>query len=123
MKAARDYSPKIDPLRDHCPVRAAIDVLSGRWKPSILWELKSTSRRYSDLQSALPGISAQALTLQLRQLESDGIVLRTVYPEIPARVEYSLTDHGRSLSQVMDELERWGARHLEREGKQACICR
>jgi DNA-binding HxlR family transcriptional regulator len=123
MKAARDYSPKIDSLRDHCPVRAAIDVLSGRWKPSILWELKAASRRYSDLQGALPGISAQALTLQLRQLESDGIVLRTVYPEIPARVEYSLTDHGRSLSQVMDELERWGVRHLEREGKQACICR
>jgi DNA-binding HxlR family transcriptional regulator len=123
MKTERDYSPKIDPLRDHCPVRAALDVLTGRWKPSILWELKDGSRRYSDLQAALPGISAQALTLQLRQLESDGILLRTVYPEIPARVEYSLTDHGLSLSHLMDELERWGIRHLERQGKQACICR
>ncbi len=117
MKTARDYSPKLDALRDQCPVRAALDVLSGRWKPSILWEVKAGSRRYSDLQAALPGISAQALTLQLRQLESDGILLRTVFAEVPARVEYSLTDHGLSLSSLMDELEQWGARHLELRGK------
>lgn len=119
VMTARDYSPKIDALRDHCPVRAALDVLGGRWKPSILWELKAGSRRFSDLQGALPGISAQALTLQLRQLESDGILLRTVFAEVPARVEYSLTDHGLSLSSLMDELEQWGARHLELQGKQA----
>ncbi len=122
MKAIRDYSPKIDSLRDLCPVRAALDVLGGRWKPSILWELKAGSRRYSDIQSALSGISAQALTLQLRQLEADGILLRTVYPEIPARVEYSLSDHGKSLSDLLDELERWGTRHMERQGKQPCVC-
>ncbi len=118
MKSERDYSAKIDVLRDQCPVRAALDVVGGRWKPSILWELKDKARRYSDLQGALAGISAQALTLQLRQLEADGIVLRTVYPEIPARVEYCLTDHGKSLSVLMDELENWGTRHLARQGRQ-----
>jgi len=121
MKAERDYSPKIDPLREHCPVRAALDVITGRWKPSILWELKDGTKRYSDLHASLPGISAQALTLQLRQLECDGILLRTVYAEIPARVEYSVTDHGMSLSKLMDELEVWGANHLARQGKEASL--
>ncbi len=119
MKQERDYSPKIDPLRQHCPVRAALDVLTGRWKPSILWEIKDGTRRYSDLQAAMPGISAQALTVQLRQLEADGIIERTVYPEIPPRVEYGLTEHGLSLATLMDELENWGSRHLERQGKVA----
>ncbi|MEK7949762.1 winged helix-turn-helix transcriptional regulator [Luteolibacter soli] len=117
MKEGLDYSPKIDPLRQHCPVRAALDVLTGRWKPSILWEIKDGTRRFSDIQGTLPGISAQALTVQLRQLEADGILERTVYPEIPPRVEYALTDHGRSLAVLMDELENWGSKHLERQGK------
>jgi len=119
MKEERDYSPKIDPLRQNCPVRAALDVLTGRWKPSILWEIKDRTRRFSDLQYTLSGISAQALTVQLRQLETDGIVERTIYPEIPPRVEYRLTDHGQSLAAVMDELENWGTKHLERQGKVA----
>jgi len=63
------------------------------------------------LQSALPGITAQALTVQLRQLEADGVVARKVYAEVPSRVEYALSDLGRELSEVMDALERWGARY------------
>lgn len=122
MKSVQDYLPKADHLRDLCPVRAALDVLAGRWKPSILWELQQKSCRYSDLQTALPGISAQTLTLQLRQLEADDIVLRTVYPEVPARVEYSLSEHGKSLSNLLDELERWGVRHMARQGKEPCDC-
>jgi len=119
MKIASDYSAKIDRLRENCPVRAALDVVSGRWKPSILFELKSGPRRYSDLQCSMTGISAQALTVQLRQLEADGILTRTVYAEVPVRVEYSLTDHGASLSTLMDSLEDWGLQHLARQaGKQ-----
>ncbi|RYD65055.1 MAG: transcriptional regulator [Verrucomicrobiaceae bacterium] len=119
MKEERDYSPKIDSLRENCPVRAALDVLAGRWKPSILHEIKDSSRRFSDIQNAIPGISAQALTVQLRQLEADGIVERTIYPEIPPRVEYRVSDHGHSLATLMDELENWGIKHLERQGKVA----
>jgi DNA-binding HxlR family transcriptional regulator len=122
VKTARDYSPKIDPLRDLCPVRAALDVVSGRWKPSILFELKSGPRRYSDLQCAMSGISSQALTVQLRQLEADGIIQRTVYAEVPVRVEYCFTDHGRSLASLMDGLEDWGTVHLARQGKKAAQC-
>ncbi|MBA3832841.1 MAG: helix-turn-helix transcriptional regulator [Chthoniobacterales bacterium] len=114
MKALSDYAQKFDRLRDNCPVRAAIDVIRGRWKPSILWELHGNTKRFSDLQTALAGVTAQALTVQLRELEADGVVARTVYAEVPARVEYALTPRGRELSAVMDELEKWGADYLAR---------
>jgi DNA-binding HxlR family transcriptional regulator len=110
-----DYSPKIDKLRDDCPVRAAIDVIRGRWKPSILWELHGGTKRFHELQAALPAASAQALTVQLRQLEADGAVVRTVYPEVPARVEYTLSEHGQALSAVMNQLEVWGTGYLQRQ--------
>lgn len=113
MRSLEQYQQKIDALHERCPVRAALDVIRGRWKPSILFELNSGPRRFSDLQAALRGITAQALSLQLRQLEADGVVARTVFAdEVPVRVEYSLTDDGRALSGVMDQLEQWGARYL-----------
>ena len=114
VKALSDYSQKVDRLRDTCPVKAAIDVIRGRWKPAILWELYCGTKRFSDLQAALPGITAQVLTVQLRQLEADGVVLRNLFPEIPVRVEYSLSEDGRALSAVMDQLEIWGAGYLKR---------
>ncbi len=114
MKSLSDYAQKFDRLRDNCPVRAAIDVIRGRWKPSILWELHGGTKRFSELQAALPGVTAQVLTVQLRELEADGVVARTVYAEVPARVEYALSARGRELSAVMVELEKWGAEYLER---------
>jgi DNA-binding HxlR family transcriptional regulator len=117
MKPLSDYAQKFDHLRDSCPVRAALDVIAGRWKPSILYELKTRARRFSDLQCALPEVTAQALTVQLRQLEADGVIARTVYPEVPVRVEYALTEQGKALSAVMDQLEQWGADYLERQAE------
>jgi DNA-binding HxlR family transcriptional regulator len=113
MRSLEQYRQKIDALHERCPVRAALDVIRGRWKPSILFELKVGARRFSDLQAALTGITAQALSLQLRQLEADGVVVRAVFADdVPVRVEYSLTQHGRALSGVMDQLEDWGVRYL-----------
>ena len=117
MKSLSDYEQKFDRLREDCPVRAALDVIRGRWKPSILFEIKDGEKRFCDIQSAMPQISAQALTVQLRQLEADGVVVRTVYAEVPARVEYALSEHGSKLSAVMDQLEAWGIRHLKREAR------
>lgn len=117
MKSLADYEQKFDRLQDTCPVRAALDVIRGRWKPSILYELKGGHKRFCDLKEALPGITAQALTVQLRQLEADGVISRTVYPEIPARVEYALTRPGGELSGVMDQLETWGEAYLARRGR------
>ncbi len=119
MKSIEEYGQKIDRLRENCPVRAAIDVVRGRWKPSILWQLNSGPKRFCDLRAALPGITAQALTVQLRQLEADGVVERTVYAEVPSRVEYALSEHGRDLSAMMDALEAWGIRYLERQSQRA----
>ena len=110
-----DYSQKLDKLRDNCPVKAAIDVIRGRWKPSLLRELHEGTKRFTELRAALPEITAQTLTLQLRQLEADGVIVRTIYPEIPARVEYELSEHGHGLSKVMEELETWGEDYLRRQ--------
>jgi DNA-binding HxlR family transcriptional regulator len=104
---------KFDPMHIACPVRAALDVIRGRWKPSLLYEIKDQPKRYSQLQAALPMASAQAITVQLRQLEADGVVCRRVDDDAPGRVEYMLTERGATLSKVMDELEDWGRTHLE----------
>jgi DNA-binding HxlR family transcriptional regulator len=118
MPAAADHRQKIDPLRDACPVKAAIDVIRGRWKPSIMRELRDGTKRFSELRAALPAVTGQILSVQLRQLEADEIVTRTVYAEIPARVEYELSAYGRTLSRVMDELESWGTIYLRRQREQ-----
>lgn len=96
-------------------MRAALDVIRGRWKPSILFVLSSGPARFGDIQSQLAGVTAQALTVQLRQLEADGVVIRTVYPEVPARVVYRLSEHGAGLSGLMDQLENWGRDYLVRQ--------
>jgi DNA-binding HxlR family transcriptional regulator len=123
MKSLSEYEQKIDKLHDGCPIKAAIDVIRGRWKPMILWELNGGPKRFSDLQAAQPEIAPQVLTVQLRQLEADGIITRTVHPEIPARVEYALTELGRALSAVMDQLELWGTRYLEHRTQQLASAR
>ncbi len=119
MKPLEDYAQKIDRLHDDCPVRAALDVIRGRWKPSILYELWSGPKRFCDLKETLTGITAQALTVQLRQLEADGVISRTMFPEMPVRVEYALTDLGGKLSAIMNQLEVWGAEFMARRERVA----
>jgi len=77
----------------NCPVEATLDVIGGKWKPLILWQLRAEKLRFSGLQQSMQGISPKMLTKQLRELEADGLVLREAYPEIPPRVEYSLGVH------------------------------
>ena len=115
MSSVADHRQKFDKLRDECPVKAAIDVIRGRWKPSILRELHQGARRFTELRATMPEVTAQILTIQLRQLEADEIVIRTVYPEVPARVEYQLSPYGTTLSRVMEELEAWGTGYLQRQ--------
>ena len=88
----------------------ALKVIQGRWKLLILRELVDGIRRFSDLQRALDGVSQKVLTAQLRDLETDGVVHRTVLPEVPPRVEYALTDLGIALLPVLDGLHAWGER-------------
>lgn len=117
MRPVSDHSQKFDKLRDECPVKAAIDVIRGRWKPLILREIRDGTKRFTELRAALPEVTAQTLTLQLRQLEADEVVTRRIYAEVPARVEYELSEYGKTLSNVMEELEAWGQSYLARQGR------
>jgi DNA-binding HxlR family transcriptional regulator len=83
-------------------------VLGGKWKLHIVFHLMRGTMRFSELRRAIPDVTQQMLTAQLRELESDGIVRRTVYPVVPPKVEYSLTPLGAKLKMVTDALEDWG---------------
>lgn len=94
-----------------CAVSTALEVIGGRWKAVILFHLLNGTRRFSELQRDLGAVTQRVLTLQLRELEADGIVTRTVYAEVPPRVDYRLTDFGQSLRPVLLSLRDWGERH------------
>ncbi|BBG03335.1 MULTISPECIES: winged helix-turn-helix transcriptional regulator [Pseudonocardia] len=99
-----------------CGIDAALDVVSGKWKGLILWELDEHGvRRFAELRRALPGVSEKMLTQHLRQLEEDDLVHRRVHAEVPPRVEYSLTEHGRTLNAALGPLGEWGRDRIARE--------
>ncbi|EWS82345.1 transcriptional regulator [Brachybacterium phenoliresistens] len=100
-----------------CGIDAALDVVSGKWKGLVLWELHAHGvRRFSELRRALPGVSEKMLAQHLREMEADGIVLRTVYAEVPPKVEYSLTESGAALNEALLPLGAWGRERVRREG-------
>jgi DNA-binding HxlR family transcriptional regulator len=96
----------------NCPVTASIELIGGKWKTIILYSLLSGTRRFGEIAVRIPDISRKVLTEQLKELESDGLIVREQYKEIPPRVEYSLTELGKSLSSVFRELEIWGTENL-----------
>ena len=93
---------------ERCPVTHCLRVIGGKWKPLILFCVQNGIGRFGALRRAIPGITKQMLTQQLRELEGDGLLSRTVYAEVPPRVEYALTDRGRSILPVIDAMRRWG---------------
>jgi DNA-binding HxlR family transcriptional regulator len=100
----------------HCPVKVTTDVIGGKWKPMILFFLEGGTRRFSELQRLIPGMTRKMLTQHLRELERDGIILRKVYPQVPPKVEYSLTKHGQSLKPILKLMSAWGTKHRTRYG-------
>src|SRR5262245_1031119 len=88
----------------NCPVEATLDVIGGKWKPLILWWLHQHTCRFAELRRLIPGISEKMLTQHLRELEADGILERRVYAVVPPKVEYSLTEYGRSLEQALQTI-------------------
>jgi len=95
-----------------CPVTATLQLIGGRWKTIILYSLSNGTKRFGEIAVRIPNISRKVLTEQLKELEEDGLILREQFKEIPPRVEYSLTDLGRSLSPVINELEKWGLENV-----------
>ncbi|MEM9831723.1 MAG: helix-turn-helix domain-containing protein [Bacteroidota bacterium] len=95
-----------------CPVLTTLAVIGGKWKPAILWELHQYQlRRFGELKRSMPDITQKMLTQQLRELETDGIIHRKVYAEVPPRVEYSITEYGQTLIPILHEMAQWGWAH------------
>lgn len=93
------------------PVELSLDIIGGKWKIPIIWSLNESSRRYGELRKSLPKVTHKMLTQQLRELEADEIITRKVYPEVPPKVEYSLTLLGKSIIPVIDLLNEWGGEY------------
>ncbi|NQX63943.1 winged helix-turn-helix transcriptional regulator [Paenibacillus qinlingensis] len=93
-----------------CPITDTQNVIAGKWKILILWHLKET-RRFGELQRLVPGVSKGILTSQLRELEKDDMVHRKVYQEVPPKVEYSLTEAGRSFIPILESMGEWGKKY------------
>lgn len=102
--------------RYHCPVEAALVVIGGKWKALIIWQLKSETLRFTEIMERLPMVTPRMLTKQLRELEEDAVIIRKVYPEVPPRVEYSLSSLGLSVVPVLEDLCSWGAEYLKTHG-------
>lgn len=100
-------------LHTICPVERVIHMIGGKWKVIILFHLMSGTKRFNELRRLMPKVSQRMLTLQLRELEEHGILTRKVYAQIPPKVEYSLTDLGKSLEVVLNVLHQWGDEHLD----------
>lgn len=93
---------------ERCPVESTLDVIGGKWKPLILYHLMQGTKRFSQLQRAIPGVTQRMLTQHLRELEADGLVHREIHKQVPPRVDYSLTEVGRSLIPVLEAMLAWG---------------
>ncbi|MGN7471103.1 winged helix-turn-helix transcriptional regulator [Brevibacillus sp. SAFN-007a] len=102
---------------------ATLQIIQGKWKVMILYELyEHAPRRFGELHRYIRDISHKTLTNQLRELEEDGLVSRTVYPEVPPRVEYALTEKGRSLIPLLEMICDWGLAHVDREQMERLLC-
>lgn len=110
-------SKKIHRAED-CPITATIDVIGGKWKPPIIWLLmKEGTLRFGELNRIMPGIALKVLSRSLKELEAAGIVSRTVYPSVPPKVEYSLTEKGESLREIMCQLSEWSRKNILSEAE------
>jgi DNA-binding HxlR family transcriptional regulator len=103
-------------MRD-CPVSQAVQVLGGKWKIIIIYYLTHGTKRFNELKRLIPDVTQQMLTMQLRELEQDGVIHRNVYAQVPPKVEYSLTEAGWALEPILTALGQWSAAHPRPEAK------
>lgn len=103
---------------DHCPVEATLELIGGKYKTLILWHLADKKLRFSQLRREISGITPKMLTQQLRELETHALIHREVFPIVPPKVEYSLTDLGRSLMPLLVAMRDWGSSYLRTQAKE-----
>ena len=106
-------SPALSAACPACPVETTLTLISDKWKVLILRDLRPGTKRFGELKKSIGTVTQKVLTAQLRQMEASGLLTRTVYAEVPPRVEYTLTDLGRSLRPVLDAMEAWGKAYQE----------
>jgi DNA-binding HxlR family transcriptional regulator len=100
----------------HCALDVTMGFIGGKWKSVVLWYLIENHKRFGELKKEMPGITEKMLSLQLKQLEKDGIISRKVFAEVPPRVEYCLTEHGKTLIPLLKEMALWGRTKATTEG-------
>lgn len=105
-------------INHNCPVETTLELIGGKYKALILWHLSQGVLRYSQLRDRLAGITPKMLTQQLRELEAKDLVRRKVYPVVPPKVEYSLTELGRSLMPILVAMRDWGSSYLRQTSKE-----
>lgn len=116
MKKKDNMAPCCSQAQTYCPVETTIGLVGGKYKSLILWKLSGGTLRFSQLQKEVAGATPKMLTRQLRELEADGLVQRKIFPVIPPRVEYSLTEFGRSIRPLLEAMYDWGSTYLAQQG-------
>jgi DNA-binding HxlR family transcriptional regulator len=106
-----------------CPVAVALDLIGNKWRMSIIWQLLEKRQRFGELRRNIPGISQKVLTDNLRSLKDDGMITRTVYAEVPPRVEYELSEMGRSIEPILMNIEDWAIGYLKHHRRSFVTCR
>ena len=114
VRKTKEFTP------GNCPVVYCMNIIGGKWKPSIIHMIRTGRNRYSILLKNITEISKQTLTNQLRELETDGIIERIIFPEIPPRVEYNITDYGKTLLPIIDSMYQWGKQNMKTDNKGYC---
>lgn len=114
LRKTKDFTP------GNCPVVYCMNIIGGKCKPSIIHMIRTDRNRYSLLRKHITEISKQTLTNQLRELEADGIIERIIFPEIPPRVEYTITEYGKTLLPIIDSMYQWGFQHMKTAPNEIC---
>lgn len=104
-------------LNANCPVAATLKLIGGKYKALILWHLSGKVLRFNELRRVVPEATAKMLTQQLRELEQDELITRTVFPVVPPRVDYALTERGASLFPILQAMYEWGSQMMEKQGE------
>ena len=113
----KEYVYTIKGENYHCAMDVTMSFIGGKWKTVVMWYLRNKTMRFGELKKQIPDITEKMLSLQLKALEEDGLIKRKVYPEVPLRVEYSMTEFGASLKPVLEAIAKWGRQHGESKGK------
>lgn len=113
----KQYVYRLHDKTYHCAMDVTMDFIGGKWKTVVLWYLKNKTLRFGELRRQIPDITEKMLSIQLKSLEEAGIIRRKEFQEVPLRVEYSLTDFGKTLIPVLDAVAKWGRTLAEKEGQ------